>query len=1053
MYPQHRVSNRVRASLRSTALAFALGGALASIAHAQTVTGSIFGQAPAEPNTSVIIRSLETGVTRTLSVDAQGRYRATDLPNGRYRVILQQNGADIATRDDVVVNIASGTEVSFAGGGDIQSLDRVEVRGISAPAIDISQVDTRTVLTYEQLQSIPIAHNATAAALLAPGAVASTNYNLRNGIPSFGGSAASENAYYINGYPVTNPLTALGYYQLPYESIAQQQMLTGGYGAEFGRSTGGVVNIVTQRGSNEWKAGVYTVWVPQSLRAAPRNQYYANTGHFPANDPDPSRRTDGTLRSYRNQNLNWQNTTGLYVGGPLLRDKVFFYGNVDFTRTDGHSVRYASSASPADLQTGWRETRRDNPMWMGKLDWYLTDNHLLELTAVSDVDKYQGDFYAFSYDDLSHGSEKTGQDVATKDDSRLYVARYTGHLSDSVTLSALYGRQKITHDEDDPEYDPNCPNILAGATSRAPGLVYGSCQPHATMALAGRFDETKGGRLDLTWQVGRHELHVGYDRMEAESHDGEERAGGYTWQYGRASNPNGPVFPAWGVTGSPASAGGLGVDGYFVNRIYITQDAQPRVVQEAQYIEDRWQVNDHWLLSFGLRNEQFSNYTGDGRQVYISQRHQLAPRLGAVWDVKGNSELKLFANAGRYHLTVPNVAAVRGAAASRFTREFFTYTGVDPNTGIPTGLTPIAVDPNTPYICPGLGADGATAVSANLECGQAPNPLTVSAIDLKSHYQDEYILGMEQALSHNMSWGAKLTYRTLKSGIDDICSETILALGISCPTFNPGRGNSFWVPQDDGSLVRQDFSAEELGMPALKRKYYALDLYWEQRSERWYTKVEYTLSRNYGNTEGQLNSDIATTGNGQLDVSRTQDWDLPALMDGANGLLPNHRAHVIKAFGYLTLTPEWRVGANVLLASGRPRNCTSMYPTDHPEGLYDGSYYWYCGLPGTNGGTDPSVAGYVPPSDDFGPSPRGSHGTTPWTYSLNLNLSWTPKWVRGLTLRADIMNVLNRQVPGYYNPAYAANPYRGPADYNPLYGTPSGFSTPRYLRFTARYDF
>jgi len=315
---------------------------------------------------------------------------------------------------------------------------------------------------------------------------------------------------------------------------------------------------------------------------------------------------------------------------------------------------------------------------------------------------------------------------------------------------------------------------------------------------------------------------------EAESLDGSTRAGGLTWQYGRASNPNGAVFPAWGVTGSPASAGGLGVDGYFVNRIYIDQLAQPSVKQEAQYIEDRWQVTDRWLLSLGLRNEQFSNYTGTGEE-YISQRHQLAPRLGAVWDVKGDSSLKLFANAGRYHLTIPNMTAVRGAAASRFTREFFTYTGVDPNTGVPTGLTPIAVDPNTPYICPGLGADGATAVSANLECGNAPDPRTVSAIDIKSHYQDEYILGMEQALGSNMSWGAKLTYRDLKSGIDDICSETILALGISCPAFNPGRGNSFWVPQDDGTLERRDFTFEELGVPKLKRKYYALDLYWEQQ--------------------------------------------------------------------------------------------------------------------------------------------------------------------------------------------------------------------------------
>jgi len=80
-----------------------------------------------------------------------------------------------------------------------------------------------------------------------------------------------------------------------------------------------------------------------------------------------------------------------------------------------------------------------------------------------------------------------------------------------------------------------------------------------------------------------------------------------------------------------------------------------------------------------------------------------------------------------------------------------------------------------------------------------------------------------------------------------------------------------------------------------------------------------------------------------------------------------------------------------------------------PDGLYNSPSYWYCGLPGTNGGTDPNVPGYVPPSADFGPSPRGSHGTTPWTYSLNLNLSYTPRWLDGLTLRADVINVLTHK--------------------------------------------
>src|SRR3546814_5941648 len=105
--------------------------------------------------------------------------------------------------------------------------------------------------------------------MLAPGVMNNTSY----GVPSFGGAASSENAYYINGFPVTNPLTNLGFSTLPYDAIDQMQVLTGGYGASFGRATGGVTNVTTKRGTNTWKGGVAAYWEPEKLRANPRNTY------------------------------------------------------------------------------------------------------------------------------------------------------------------------------------------------------------------------------------------------------------------------------------------------------------------------------------------------------------------------------------------------------------------------------------------------------------------------------------------------------------------------------------------------------------------------------------------------------------------------------------------------------------------------------------------------------------------------------------------------------------------------------------------------------------
>ncbi|PPT90589.1 TonB-dependent receptor domain-containing protein, partial [Xanthomonas arboricola] len=90
---------------------------------------------------------------------------------------------------------------------------------------------------------------------------------------------------------------------------------------------------------------------------------------------------------------------------------------------------------------------------------------------------------------------------------------------------------------------------------------------------------------------------------------------------------------------------------------------------------DRWQVNDHWLLTLGIRNDKFTNYNSD-HVAYVDSGDQWAPRVGVSWDVFGDSSFKVFANVGRYYLALPNQVAIRGASASTFTNEYFTYTGI-----------------------------------------------------------------------------------------------------------------------------------------------------------------------------------------------------------------------------------------------------------------------------------------------------------------------------------------------------------------------------------------
>ncbi|MGP1667220.1 MAG: TonB-dependent receptor domain-containing protein, partial [Rhodanobacter sp.] len=194
---------------------------------------------------------------------------------------------------------------------------------------------------------------------------------------------------------------------------------------------------------------------------------------------------------------------------------------------------------------------------------------------------------------------------------------------------------------------------------------------------------------------------------------------------------------------------------YYVGKYVRRGGGTARVVERAQYIEDSWQIDDRWLVKLGLRNDQFTNYNPGGIAFSRLTKPQWAPRVGVTWDVNGDSSFKIYGNAGRYFLALPSTVAMRQAGAPYYTRQYFTYTGIDAQ-GQPTGLTPIDTSR-------GLGAP----ISANSEYGQPKDPKMVTATNLKSEYQDEFIAGFDKTLGDAWVYGAKATYRNLRTAIDD----------------------------------------------------------------------------------------------------------------------------------------------------------------------------------------------------------------------------------------------------------------------------------------------
>src|SRR4029453_13342712 len=111
-----------------------------------------------------------------------------------------------------------------------------------------------------------VPRDTTSVALLAPGTVRGDA--AFGNLASFGGASVAENAYFINGFNITNSFPNLNFAQVPFEAIQEQQIKTGGYGAEFGRSLGGVVNQITKRGTNDFHAGGNLFYTPAEIGRA-----------------------------------------------------------------------------------------------------------------------------------------------------------------------------------------------------------------------------------------------------------------------------------------------------------------------------------------------------------------------------------------------------------------------------------------------------------------------------------------------------------------------------------------------------------------------------------------------------------------------------------------------------------------------------------------------------------------------------------------------------------------------------------------------------------------
>lgn len=914
------------------ALSFA---ASSTSVYAQQTTGALYGKVSA--GTSVTVENAETGAKRTVTASSDGSYRIGALPPGSYKVIFSDGSSKEAS-------VAIGSNTLVGSGNDVLQLEKFVVGGLSVNPIDFSNTESVSVFNSRTLETLPVARDPMAVALLAPGTtMGDTAFGeFGNTLPSSGGASVSENAYFINGFNISNFRNGLDPAKIPYEFYDQFEIKVGGYGAEFGRSTGGVINATTKRGTNEYHAGANFYYQPDAGRQNAPSSFFTNTA--------------GTVVPLVYNDADyWQEwEANVWASGPIWKNKAFFYG-----------IYNAKTVEREDAVTnGTRMLKRklDDPFYAAKIDILPFEGQRLEYTGFQDKSsrvETETDFDyktgAISGDPAYNYYDRGG---------RTHIGKYTGVFFEKLQISAMLG--KSFQNRTDSGSEDSKPFIYDG---RSGSLVYVQGNPNLLISTAS--DERKATRFDAEYPVeffGNHRFRAGFDREDNLSNSLDSYSGGKYWRYYAIPTSGANAGKINGVTVTGTNVGAVR------ERVY-QNGGSFQVKSDAWYIEDNWSLlNDRLNVRLGLRNESFENLNGEG-DTFIKITGQKAPRLSASYDLNGDKKTKITASFGRYHLPVASNTNVRLAGGELFTEKYFVLTSLNAD--------------KTPVIGAQLGG---TNVFSD---GTVKDRRSIVDLDIKPMYQDEYIVGVQHALNKDISIGAKFTHRIISgTAMDDMIVDHALTAWAQSNGFggfdatgehayvlaNPGRPiHMFWDFNGDGTLSANEeatLSPELLGYPKASRTYYALELYAEKVWDgKWNASFSYTWSQSFGNYEGWVLSDT-----GQDDAGITTLFDSPMNTVNTTGYLPNDRRHQVKIFGAYSITPELSLGTNILLSSGRPINKIG----------------WQ---------NDP-VRGAT--SNDYLLLPRGSLGTTDWVFNTNLSLVYRPKWSNNrMTFTFDAFNVLN----------------------------------------------
>ncbi|MFO7732392.1 MAG: TonB-dependent receptor [Candidatus Aminicenantes bacterium] len=814
--------------------------------------------------------------------DAEGTFRIFALPSGMYELNFTLPGFRTLNRTDVTLTLGQTIVINVILEPSAIE-ESITVIGQS-PLIDVKSTVRGMTITKDTFQALPRGRNFDTLITTIPGV---SNEPLLAGT-SVDGASGLENMYYVDGADVTNIVSGRLAQSASFEFVDEVQVRASGYQAEFGGSLGGVISVISRSGGNSFDGEIVGYYSGSALRDRYRDILRT----------DLSSTAIATYYKYDflyGVNNDKQFEFGGSLGGYLIRDRLWFFGSFlpvlyRNTRTVTHSTGVVAP---------WVRDER-NWNYSGKLTAQIFNKLRLGASIVNNFWQYQGDLAtrtsnptpSVSYD--SYGFSYPN-----------YSAAATADLSLSnnllFTVRGGYFMTDRTNQLIQPPDEP--------------------CFQFLTEAPGGYFQTTNVGLLDIPAAYQRPTGYQNFSRgnasivklqknekysVSADLNYFVSLAGEHSWKLGgqwvrQGQNydvsPKYPIlFFAWDRDLIAYGTNyGRGTYGYYAARGNDVTGPFGDVYEAysnrwAFYLQDSWTLSNRITVNAGLRTESEyipSYATGNPdfenlRPIKFGFDKKLAPRLGIVFDVFGDSSLKVFGSLGWFYDVMKLEMASGSYGGTKWKSVYYKLDTYE--------WDKIGVNNFFPgdYLLP----------APHTLDFRAPSFDTTDP-DMKPMGIREISIGAEQKLRDDLALSVRLVNKHLMWAIEDI--GILLPDGEHYYTTNPGGPfiNAKYAEARAAGLI----PAAAPDCPKAKREYYGVNIALDKRfSNNWLGGFSYTWSRLTGNYSGLASGD--EYGRASPNVERYFDlWYLAfdSNMNPIDGLLPGDRPHYFKLYGsYVT---------------------------------------------------------------------------------------------------------------------------------------------------------